>query len=125
MSILFLATAALFGPQQGAIDAGGTLVVSPRDELPLTASAATVTVITAEDLERTNERSLPRAIARAAGVVVIESNLGGGSPVIRGLLGNQVLIVVDGVRLNDSTTRSKSARSSETPARAPSLPTAG
>ena len=84
---------------------GEVLVVSPRDELPLTSSAATVTVISSEELERTNERSLPRAIARAAGVVVIESNLGGGSPVIRGLLGNQVLIVVDGVRLNDSTTR--------------------
>jgi hemoglobin/transferrin/lactoferrin receptor protein len=105
MSVLLHALAALLCSSQAAVDGGAVLVVSPRDELPLTSSAATVTVITGAELERTNERSLPRAIARAAGVVVIESNLGGGSPVLRGLLGNQVLIVVDGVRLNDSTTR--------------------
>jgi outer membrane receptor protein involved in Fe transport len=34
-----------------------------------------------------------------------ETNLGGGSAFIRGLTGNQIVIVVDGVRLNDATTR--------------------
>jgi len=105
MLLLLHACATLLCSTQAAVDLGEVLVVAPRDELPLTSSAATVTVITSQDLERTHERSLPRAIARAAGVVVIESNLGGGSPVLRGLLGNQVLIIVDGVRLNDSTTR--------------------
>jgi len=94
---------ALEAPASEAV--GEVLVVSPRDRPPLTASAASVTVLTGEDLARTGERSLPRAIGRAAGVVMLESNLGGGSPILRGLLGNQVLIVVDGVRLNDSTTR--------------------
>ncbi|MEZ6016053.1 MAG: TonB-dependent receptor [Planctomycetota bacterium] len=92
-------------PSDAAQGAGDVLVVSPRDELPLTTSAAQVIVVTGEELARTGERSLPRAIGRAAGVFMLESNLGGGSPVIRGLLGNQVLIIVDGVRLNDSTTR--------------------
>lgn len=81
------------------------VVVAPRSELPASTSAAKVRVVTREELERTGERSLPRAIGKAAGVWIQESNLGGGSPVIRGLLGNQVLIMVDGVRLNDATTR--------------------
>ena len=89
----------------GEGDGAGVLVVSPRDAAPLTTSAARSIVLDGEELARTGERSLPRAIARAAGVFLIESNLGGGAPVLRGLLGNQVLVLVDGVRLNDSTTR--------------------
>lgn len=106
-AVLAVVTALLPGDgraQAPSIEAD-VLVVSPREELAITANAATVTVLTAADLERTGERSLPRAIGRAAGVTMVESNLGGGSPVLRGLLGSQVLIVVDGVRLNDSTTR--------------------
>jgi outer membrane receptor protein involved in Fe transport len=66
-----------------------------------------VTVLTAEDLARTRERSLPRAIEAAAGggLWLQETNLGGGAPILRGLVGQHVLIVVDGVRVNDSTTR--------------------
>lgn len=84
-----------------------TVVTDLRAERPATSSAADVDVITAEQLKRTGERSLPRAIGRAAGIGVLvqETNLGGGSPMLRGLIGERVLIVVDGVRLNDSTTR--------------------
>ncbi|MEW6074642.1 MAG: TonB-dependent receptor [Planctomycetota bacterium] len=82
-----------------------TVVVAPRSETTVTSTAAKVTVVSEEDLEATGERSLPRAIGRAAGVWIQESHLGGGAPVVRGLLGNQILVVVDGVRVNDSTTR--------------------
>lgn len=84
---------------------GETLVVAPRADATVTTSAAKVTVIDGDELRRTGERSLPRALGRAAGVWVQESNLGGGAPIVRGLYGNQILILVDGVRLNDSTTR--------------------
>ncbi len=80
-----------------------TLVTAPRFEG--TETRASVTVITAEQIERTGARSLPKVLEMAAGVWVQETNLGGGSPHVRGLVGNQVLIMVDGVRLNDSTTR--------------------
>ena len=82
-----------------------TVVVAPRSEAHEEQSPATVTVITGEELEKTGERSLPRAIGRASNVWIQETNLGGGAPVINGLIGNRILIVVDGVRLNDSTTR--------------------
>ena len=82
-----------------------TVIVAPRADETVTTSAAKVTVVTGEELRATGERSLPRAIGRTAGVWIQESNLGGGAPIVRGLFGNQILILVDGVRLNDSTTR--------------------
>lgn len=82
-----------------------TVVSAPRATRTVSAPLTQVQVVTAEDLARTNERSLPRALGKASGLMVQETNLGGGSPMMRGLIGNQVLILVDGVRLNDSTTR--------------------
>lgn len=82
-----------------------SIVLAPRAEDTVTSTVAKVQHISADALRATGERSLPRAIAKAAGIWLQETNLGGGAPVIRGLLGNQILIVVDGVRLNDSTTR--------------------
>ena len=38
----------------------------------------------------------------AEGVYIQKTNLGGGSPFIRGLTGKQVLVLVDGIRLNNS-----------------------
>jgi outer membrane receptor protein involved in Fe transport len=82
-----------------------TVVVAPRSARTATAPLTGVTVVTGEELARTGQRSLPSALAKASGLFVQETNLGGGAPILRGLIGNQVLIVVDGVRLNDSTTR--------------------
>ncbi|MCH2105635.1 MAG: TonB-dependent receptor [Planctomycetes bacterium] len=82
-----------------------SVVTAPRASSAVTSSVAKVQRVSGEELRATGERSLPRAIAKAAGVWVQETSLGGGAPVIRGLLGNQILVVVDGVRLNDSTTR--------------------
>lgn len=84
-----------------------TIVTAPRSDAPATRSEANVTVVTSDDLVRTGERTLPRMIAAAAGsgLWLQETNTGGGSPMLRGLIGEKVLIVVDGVRLNDATTR--------------------
>ena len=82
-----------------------TIVSAPRSSQPLTSPGISHQVITAAELEATGQRSLPSALAKTSGLFVQETNLGGGAPILRGLIGNQVLIVVDGVRLNDSTTR--------------------
>src|SRR4030095_6663756 len=47
----------------------------------------------------------PTQLAKAAGVWLQQTNLGGGSPLLQGLSGHQVLLGVDGVRWNDSATR--------------------
>lgn len=82
-----------------------TVVTASRSSATATTTSADVTVVTSDELYATGERSLPRMLAKAAGVFVQETNLGGGAPILRGLIGNQILIVVDGVRLNDSSTR--------------------
>lgn len=50
-------------------------------------------------------RSTPEALIGVPGVWVQKTNHGGGSPFIRGLTGNQTLILVDGIRLNNATYR--------------------
>ena len=69
-------------------------------------SSAAVTIVTGAELEATGSPNLPLALGRAAGLWVQQTNLGGGSVILRGLTGNQILLVVDGVRINDSATRS-------------------
>lgn len=50
-------------------------------------------------------RTAPEALNITPGVFVQKTNHGGGSPFVRGLTGNQTLLLIDGVRLSNSTTR--------------------
>lgn len=65
----------------------------------------TTAVVDAAELGRRLPRSTPEALIDAPGVLVQKTNHGSGSPYVRGLLGNQVLVLVDGIRLNNSTFR--------------------
>lgn len=62
-------------------------------------------VLLRRQLEDYQPRTAPEALAGINGVFVQKTNHGGGSPFIRGFTGNQVLILVDGIRLNNSTFR--------------------
>lgn len=82
------------------------IVVTPtRGPALAQESARHVTVVTAEEIASKGYRSVPDALRGEAGVLVQQTNLGGGSPFIRGLTGNQILLMVDGVRLNNAGTR--------------------
>jgi outer membrane cobalamin receptor len=50
-------------------------------------------------------RTTPEAMMAMNGVFVQKTNHGGGSPFVRGVTGNQTLILVDGIRLNNATFR--------------------
>ncbi len=58
-----------------------------------------------KELDNFNPRTTPEALTRSTGVFVQNTNHGGGSPIIRGLTGNQTLLLIDGVRLNNSIYR--------------------
>lgn len=65
------------------------------------AVAQQVQVLTANDIANSQAQSTADVIANTGNVHVQKSQLGGGSPNIRGFEGNRVLLVIDGVRLNN------------------------
>jgi outer membrane cobalamin receptor len=70
-----------------------------------TSSPYILTSLNAENIKNVEHRSLPEALMGATGIFIQKTNHGGGSAFIRGLTGNQTLILVDGIRLNNSTFR--------------------
>jgi hemoglobin/transferrin/lactoferrin receptor protein len=63
-------------------------------------------VISARDLRQRAPRTVPEALFGTTGVWLQKTNHGGGSPFVRGLTGQQTLLLVDGIRLNNATFRS-------------------
>jgi len=80
-------------------------VTAERDHEATFDSPAAVTALSAEDLAERWPRTAPEMLPEAPGVWLQKTNHGGGSPFVRGLTGNQVLALVDGIRLNNSTYR--------------------
>ena len=65
-----------------------------------------IEIITKKDKEYISPQTSADLLANVPGLRVQKSQLGGGSPVIRGMESNRVLLVVDGVRLNNAIYRS-------------------
>ena len=65
-----------------------------------------VSILKRREIETSNFSTTPDVVSSLPGVWMQRTNLGGGSPFIRGLTGYQTLILVDGIRLNNSTFRS-------------------
>lgn len=58
-------------------------------------------VITAQDLQRANAQTTADALSLNGQVFMQKSQQGGGSPILRGFEASRVLLVVDGVRMNN------------------------
>jgi len=56
-------------------------------------------------MQETAPRSVSEAVSETPGVFVQKTNHGGGAPILRGMIGPQVLITIDGVRLNHAAFR--------------------
>ncbi|QEG38926.1 TonB-dependent receptor [Roseimaritima ulvae] len=63
------------------------------------------TVVDREDLDRRHASTVYRALQNEVGVMLQQTGNGQLSPYIRGLTGQQVLILVDGIRMNTSILR--------------------
>lgn len=91
------------------------LIQSPQElEIVITAMRAPefssqthypISTIATNELQQNGARSLPEGLVGVPGVWMQKTNHGGGSAFIRGLTGNQTLLMIDGVRMNNSTYR--------------------
>ena len=64
-----------------------------------------VSSIAAKQIQQNGARTTPEALMGVSGVFLQKTNHGGGSAFIRGLTGNQTLLVIDGIRINNATYR--------------------
>jgi hemoglobin/transferrin/lactoferrin receptor protein len=99
----YLLAAALPALAQNTLDP--LLVTAARVEQPSSATPYSTAVIDSEFIREETRRTLPEALALTPGVLVQKTTHGHGSPFIRGFTGRQNLLLVDGVRLNNSTYR--------------------
>ncbi|PWB68095.1 hypothetical protein C3F09_12315 [candidate division GN15 bacterium] len=88
-------------------DLGSIIVTATRDEessfrLPVIAQSLGTRSVTMRQMSRT----LPEALKEIPAVSVQKTSYGQGSPYIRGFTGYHTLLMVDGVRLNNSVFRS-------------------
>lgn len=81
------------------------VVSASRHEQNVTDSPRAISIITAKEIREQNYRNTPEALNQLVGVHLQQTNYGGGSVVMRGLIGNQILILVDGIRMNNAIYR--------------------
>ena len=76
--------------------------------------AEQIAVLNAKDIQKISPQTSADLLATIPGIKVQKSQFGGGSPVIRGMESNRVLLVVDGVRMNNAIYRKGHLQSSIT-----------
>ena len=76
-----------------------------KREAKINRVAERVAVLTAKEIEKLSPQTSADLLAAIPGVKIQKSQMGGGSPVIRGMESNRVMLVVDGVRMNNAIYR--------------------
>ena len=64
-----------------------------------------LTVVKSKDINFSNPQTSADMLMNTGGVFIQKSQMGGGSPVLRGFEANRVLIVIDGIRMNNAIYR--------------------
>jgi len=67
--------------------------------------AQKIQVVRAAEIQFQQQTSMADVLANSGSIFVQKSQLGGGSPIIRGFETNKVLLVVDGIRMNNAIYR--------------------
>lgn len=83
----------------------GVVVTATRSEKKITEVPQPVNLIPQVRIVERNAKTSAEALREEPGIFVQKTNHGGGSAIIRGMSSNQILLLVDGIRLNNSTYR--------------------
>ena len=81
------------------------MLLTRIDDENLKTTADRRVILHSKEIERLNTQTTAELLEKRAGINVQKSQMGGGSPVIRGFEANRILLVVDGVRLNNAIYR--------------------
>ena len=84
---------------------GEVILLTRIDDENLKTTADRRVILHSKEIERLNTQTTAELLEKRAGINVQKSQMGGGSPVIRGFEANRILLVVDGVRLNNAIYR--------------------
>lgn len=82
-----------------------TVISANRESQSRSAVAQQVTILERAKIEQLNAQSTADLIQNSGAAFVQKSQQGGGSPVLRGFEASRVLLVVDGVRMNNAIYR--------------------
>jgi outer membrane receptor protein involved in Fe transport len=86
-------------------DEYSVIVTAKRREEPSLNATRMIGTVDARAIEENGVASMADTLVQSVGVFVQRTNRGAGAPIIRGLVGPQNLIMVDGVRFNTTTFR--------------------
>ncbi len=92
--------------KSGSIDLDEVIISVNKTEETKKSVAQQIQVLNAKQIEIAQAQTTADLIANTGNVFVQKSQMGGGSPVIRGFEASRIVLVVDGVRLNNIIYRS-------------------
>ncbi|MFN0036188.1 MAG: TonB-dependent receptor plug domain-containing protein [Saprospiraceae bacterium] len=81
------------------------VVTAQRSATPRFSTPDAIETLNGKSIRSRQLRTSPEALSATPGIFVQKTSHGGGSPFLRGLTGNQTLLLMDGIRLNNATFR--------------------
>ena len=89
-----------------AIDIPQVEIIADQEKDKALEVTSKIDLIDAKTVQFNNPQTAADMLELSGGVYIQKSQMGGGSPIIRGFEANRVLLVIDGVRLNNAIYRS-------------------
>jgi len=105
LSVSWITPFVSFGQNNHPDTLANVVVSASRQQISNLKTPYSVSVFQQKDIEKLASRATPDMLSNIPGVFIQKTNLGGGSAFVRGLTGNQTLLIIDGIRFNNSTFR--------------------
>ncbi len=103
--IVILSSIKLYAQSESTYSTDEIIISASRYIENINSVNQAISIVPSNLIEINNPLNLANSLVGNVGIWVQQTNHGGGSPFLRGLTGNQTLILVDGIRLNNSTFR--------------------